>query len=43
MSFQAYLDKAYPRSHARSTSSGSHRDASIVLRLAGVAAHTAEG
>jgi len=43
VSFQAYVDKAYPRSRARSTSSGSHRDASIVLRLDGVAARSAEG
>src|SRR5687767_10281949 len=43
VSLQAYLDKAYPRSRARSTSSGSHRDASIVLRLDGVAARSAEG
>jgi hypothetical protein len=43
VTFQAYSDKAYPRSRARSTSNDSHRDASIVLRLDGVATRSAEG
>jgi hypothetical protein len=43
VTFQAYFEKAYPRSRARPRSSGSHRDAAIVQRLDGMAARAAKG